>query len=209
MSKGLFITFEGIDGCGKSTQVARAKEALKKKGLRCVVTREPGGTLIGEKIRSIILSPRLPGMSDPCETFLYLAVRAQHVHEIILPALQNGDIVLCDRFADATFAYQGAGRKIPLPLLEKMNGFAAARLQPALTFLFDITVEKSRQRLKESGKKADRLEGSGAQFYESVRQGYLRLAKQYPDRIVVLQGDRSVGELSRTVCSLIIKAIRR
>jgi dTMP kinase len=205
MGKGLFVTFEGIDGCGKSTQVARAKETLEKKGVECVVTREPGGTAIGEKIRDIILSPQHGGMCDPCEALLYYAARAQHVNELIRPALEKGMIVLCDRFADATFAYQGNGRKLPLPILEEMNDFATAEIKPSLTFIFDITVDRSRARLALSGKTADRLEGSSRAFYEDVRQGYLSLAKRFPHRITVLSGERPIEELSGIVCSTIME----
>jgi dTMP kinase len=209
MRKGIFVTFEGIDGCGKTTQLERAKETLEKKGVPCLVTREPGGTLIGEKIRDIILSPEHDGMCGSCEALLYLAARAQHVNEIILPALREGAVVLCDRFSDATFAYQGNGRKLPVSVLEKMNGFATTGAQPSLTFLFDISVAISRRRLALSGKTVDRLEGSGAGFYEDVRSGYLSLAKRFPRRIIVLSGERPIEELSEIVCSRILKKINK
>jgi dTMP kinase len=121
MSKGVFVTFEGIDGCGKTTQLKLAHEFLTNKNVPCAVTREPGGTAIGEKIRAIILSPEHGEMIDRCELLLYMASRAQHAAETILPAMQRGAVVLCDRFADATFAYQGHGRGISLDILEKMN----------------------------------------------------------------------------------------
>jgi dTMP kinase len=209
MKKGLFVTFEGIDGCGKTTQVALAKETLEKKGVRCIVTREPGGTAIGEKIRDIILSPEHGGMCAPCEALLYFAARAQHVSEIIMPAIEKGAVVLCDRFSDASFAYQGNGRRLPMPLLEKMNGFATDGMQPSITFIFDITVECSRQRLARSGKAVDRLEGAGAAFYNDVRRGYLSLAKRFPGRIIVLSGIRPIEELAEIVCSKILEAIKK
>ena len=207
MKKGIFVTFEGIDGCGKTTQVIRAKEALKKIGVACIVTREPGGTAIGEKIRDIILSPEHGAMCDSCEALLYFAARAQHVNEIILPAMEKGVVVLCDRFADATFAYQGNGRKLSLPLLETINDFATAQTRPSLTFVFDISVECSRRRLALSGKTFDRLEGNDDAFYEDVRKGYLTLAKRFSDRIVVLSGQRPMDELSEIVCSTILEKI--
>jgi dTMP kinase len=208
MGKGLFITFEGIDGCGKSTQVSRTKNALTKKGVPCIVTREPGGTMIGEKIRNIILSPNNEEMCNQCEVLLYLAARAQHVHEIILPALQSGAVVLCDRFADATFAYQGRGRKLPMSLLKKMNDFAAMGIRPSLTFFLDISVECSVKRRTLSGKAVDRLEGNDKMFYNAVRNGYLSLAAQYPRRINVLKGEKPIEELTGVICSKIFKAIK-
>jgi dTMP kinase len=207
MKKGIFVTFEGIDGCGKTTQLARAKEALTTMGVECVVTREPGGSAIGEKIRDIILSPEHRAMCNSCEALLYLAARAQHVNELILPAVENGAVVLCDRFADATFAYQGNGRKLPLTLLETMNDFATAQTTPSLTFIFDISVECSRRRLVLSGKTFDRLEENDNAFYEDVCRGYLALAKRFPGRIVVLSGELPVDELSEIVCTTILEKI--
>jgi dTMP kinase len=207
MKKGLFVTFEGIDGCGKTTQLRRAKDALEKRGVRCVVTREPGGTSIGEKIRDIILSPAHGALSDSCEALLYCAARAQHVNEVILPALEKGEVVLCDRFSDATFAYQGNGRKLKFSLLQEMNKFATSGLQPSFTFLFDIPVALSRKRLAISGKSPDRLEGAGIAFYEKVRRGYLSLAKQFPRRIIVLSAEKPIEELSEIVCSKILKRL--
>jgi dTMP kinase len=205
MSKGVFVTFEGIDGCGKTTQLKLAHEFLTNKNVPCAVTREPGGTAIGEKIRAIILSPEHGEMIDRCELLLYMASRAQHAAETILPAMQRGAVVLCDRFADATFAYQGHGRGISLDILEKMNSYAVGSLKPSLTFVFDISVATSRARLANAGKTADRLEGSGAEFYEKVRSGYLALAGRYRDRIIVLSGDRPLEELSAIVGDKILE----
>jgi dTMP kinase len=198
-AKGLFVTFEGIDGCGKSTQVAEAHRRLAEKGVPCLVTREPGGTAIAERIRGILLSPDNGEMCDPCEVLLYLAARAQHCHEKIAPALKRGEVVLCDRFQEATFAYQGFGRGFDAGLLSQMNGFATAGLAPSLTFVFDVDVDTSVSRLKKTGKPQDRLESSGREFYEKVRNGYLSLATQNPDRIIVLPGTAPVQELSRRV----------
>jgi dTMP kinase len=199
MSKGLFITFEGIDGCGKTTQLLLAKETLEKSGRSCVVTREPGGTEIGEKIRGILLSPSHSKMHDECELLLYCAARAQLVRECILPAMERGAIVLCDRFAEATFAYQGHGRGLPMDTLETMNAFAAARITPSLTFVFDISVAVSMERLKKSGKALDRLEKSGREFYEKVRDGYLQLSRRYPRRIIIVPGEAPVETIALTV----------
>jgi dTMP kinase len=207
--RGLLITFEGIDGCGKSTQLACAKEALVKKGVPCVISREPGGTPISEKIRDMLLSPQNAEMCDACELLLYMAARAQHVQERIVPAMDGGAIVLCDRFAEATFAYQGFGRGLPLDLLEKINSFATEAIQPSFTFIFDIPVELARERLRKTGKTIDRLEGSGMEFFEKVRKGYIALAGRYSDRIMVLPGEKPVEELSGIVCEKILELYRQ
>ena len=204
---GLFVTFEGIDGCGKSTQVALARKALAAQGIACRVTREPGGAAISEKIRSILLSVDNREMCNACEVLLYLAARAQHVHEMIAPRLSAGDVVLCDRFMDATFAYQGAGRGVSMDLLLSMNSFATAGVVPHLTFVFDLDVERAMARLKKTGKPADRLEGSDREFHEAVRRGYLALASKNPGRIHVLKGDAPADELSRIVIDAIIRAL--
>ena len=148
MRKGIFITFEGIDGCGKSTQLELAARRLKEEAFPVLVTREPGGTAIAEKIREILISPQNSEMVNECELLLYLAARAQHVREKIIPALEQVFIVLCDRFQEATFAYQGFGRNIPLDLLKKINNFATGGLNPHLTFIFDISVELSCARIQ-------------------------------------------------------------
>jgi dTMP kinase len=199
MNNGVFVTFEGIDGCGKSTQVAEARRRIEKKGIPCLVTREPGGTAIGESIRGVLLSPDNSEMCDPSEVLLYCAARAQHCRELIVPALARGDVVLCDRFQEATFAYQGFGRGFPLDVLGRINDFATAGLEPSLTFVFDIDVGTSIARLKKTDKLPDRLESSGRDFYEKVRQGYLTLASRHPERIIVLPGTDAVDRLSQTV----------
>jgi dTMP kinase len=202
---GLFVTFEGIDGCGKSTQVDAARRGLEEKGIACMMTREPGGAPISEKVRGILLSPGNDEMCNACEVLLYLAARAQHVHEKITPALAGGGVVLCDRFMDATFAYQSYGRGVPLEQLFTMNDFATGGVVPSLSFVFDIDVETAFSRLKKTKKMPDRLERSGREFYEKVRSGYLALASLYPQRIVVLNGTATVDELSRTVLESIMR----
>ena len=195
MKKGLFITFEGIDGCGKSTQIAKAAEYLKEKGISLIVTREPGGTPLGEKIRELILSPKNSEMKNSCELLLYLSARAQHVEEKIKPALEKGTTVLCDRYQEATFAYQGFGRGYPLNLLQKLNAFATGGLVPSKTFIFDITVECAFDRMKKTGKAPDRLEKNSKEFYQKIREGYLALASAHPQRIKLIQGEKSVDEI--------------
>jgi dTMP kinase len=198
-TKGLFVTFEGIDGCGKSTQVEEARKGLERKGITCLVTREPGGTEISESIRKILLSPDNKEMCDPCEVLLYLAARAQHCCEKIAPALKRGEVVLCDRFQVATFAYQGYGRGFPLDTLERINEFATDGVTPSLSFVFDIDVDTSIARLKKSNKLPDRLESSSRDFYEKVRKGYLELASHAVDRIIVLSGTDPVEKLAKIV----------
>lgn len=199
MHKGLFITFEGIDGCGKSTQVSIVAKRLVDSGVDCIVTREPGGPAIAEKIRQILLDPANKAMSNSCEVLLYLAARAQHVHETIMPALESGRVVLCDRFTDATMAYQGYGRQTPLDTLFKLNTFATQGLVPDMTFVFDIPLSVAGIRLKQTGKAPDRLEGDSRAFHERIRQGYHSLAAAHPDRIVMLDGEKSPEELCSAV----------
>lgn len=199
MMRGLFIAFEGIDGCGKSTQLARAAARLAGEGHTVVSTREPGGTAIAEKIREILIAPENGEMRNECELLLYLAARAQHVREKIAPALEKGAIVLCDRFQLATFAYQGFGRSMPLPLLTTINNFATGGLVPDITFVFTLSVEASFRRLKEMKKRPDRLELTGADFFSRISQGYRALAQQDPLRTVIVNGDQPVDTIAKTV----------
>jgi dTMP kinase len=196
---GLFVAFEGIDGCGKSTQLACAAKRLEDEGHPVVTTREPGGTAIAEKIRAILIDPTHREMHNECELLLYLAARAQHVREKIKPALEKGAIVLCDRFQLATFAYQGFGRSIPLSLLKTMNEFATGGLTPDVTFIFDISVEASFNRMKAMNKRPDRLELSGADFFSRISQGYRALAQQDPLKTALLDGDQPVDAIAKTV----------
>jgi|WetSurMetagenome_2_1015567.scaffolds.fasta_scaffold02431_2 dTMP kinase len=205
--KGLLVTFEGIDGCGKSTQVELARRMLSQKGIACLVTREPGGTPTAERIRDILLSPD-NAVSDECEVLLYFAARAQHVREKIVPALDKGVTVLCDRFALATFAYQGYGRGIPMRVLKNMNRFATGGVEPALTFVFDIGVDAAFLRLKKTGKRPDRLEASGRKFYKKVRKGYRELARKNPGRIILLNGGTGIDDLADIVGGKIIRKLR-
>lgn len=199
MMRGLFIAFEGIDGCGKSTQLSCAAEKLAAEGHPVVTTREPGGVAIAEKIREILIAPAHHEMHNECELLLYLAARAQHVREKIVPALEKGAIVLCDRFQMATFAYQGFGRSIPMPLLKTINDFATGGVVPDITFVFTITVEASFKRLKEMNKRPDRLELAGADFFSRINQGYRTLAHEDPLGTVLINGDQPVDKIAETV----------
>jgi len=204
---GLFITFEGIDGCGKSTQVCEAQKILLSRNVPHCVTREPGGTVISEKIRDILLSPQNSAMCDQCEMLLYFAARAQHVHETIKPALAAGTIVLCDRFMEATFAYQGFGRGVSMKLLTDMNMYVTGGLVPSLTFVFDVDVDTAISRMAKTNKQLDRMESGGRAFYEKVREGYLSLAKQFPDRIVLISGTDPIAAISAAVVAKIEERI--
>ena len=185
IEKGLFVTFEGIDGCGKTTQVTALKDSLEKKGTKVIVIREPGATLIGEKIRSILLDKANSGMSSETELLLYEAARAQIVNEVIRPALKAGKVVICDRFYDSSVAYQGYARGLPLESIDSLNRFAAGGLEPDLTFLLDLPAQAARDRMNIREGSEDRLEIEGLLFMEKVRAGYLELAGKHA-RIITL-----------------------
>jgi len=201
--KGKFYTFEGIDGCGKSTQLARVAERLQSIGTPCLVTREPGGAPISEKIRELLISPDNKGMCSETELLLYLAARAQHVREIIKPAVDRGETVLCDRFEQATFAYQGGGRGLDVEVIHRINSFATGGIAPDMTFIIDISVEISQERLNKIGKGKDRMESAGAQFFERVRAGYMSAASADPRRIKLLDGTKGVDELTDEILGVI------
>ncbi len=208
MKKGFFFTFEGIDGCGKSTQLSKVAQVLTSRGLPVVVTREPGGTVIAEKIREILISPEHSEMVDECEILLYCAARAQHVREKIIPAIEQGKIVLCDRFQEATFAYQGFGRSISMETLNKLNTYATGGLNPDRTFIFDLSVESSFDRMIKMNKMKDRLEQNGKEFFERIRRGYLLLAESSPQRIVLLDGEQTIDAISDDVLFYINEPIK-
>ncbi len=198
MKRGLFITFEGADGCGKSTQLNMLADYLTKKGFEVVVTREPGAKGLGEKIREILLNYD-DIVSDRCESFLFLADRAQHIDMIVNPAVEAGKIVLCDRHTDSTVAYQGYGRQLPLDRIKMLNEMAVNGRHPDLTFVFDIDVETSMKRV---GDDKDRMESAGKEFHNRVRYGYLEIAKQEPKRVKVLDATKTIDEISKLVIDL-------
>ena len=195
MKKGYFITFEGAEGSGKSTQIRNAVAFLKKKGYSVVMLREPGGTRISEAIREILLDKKLKEMTDVTELLLYLAARAQIVREKILPALKKGKIVICDRFEDSTWAYQGYGRKIPMAGIEQASQLVRGRLKPDLTFVLDIDTTKGLKR----GGRHDRIEREALSFHRRVRQGFLSLAKKDPKRIAVLDSSQPLEWVSQKI----------
>jgi dTMP kinase len=190
---GIFIVFEGIDGAGKTCQMEKTKEYLLSRGLDVVMTREPGGTVIGEKIRELLLDPAHKKMDDRCELLLYGASRAQHLAEIILPALQNGKAVLCDRFHLSTVAYQGYGRGLDLDAIEAMNEIATAGVSPDLTVILDVPADIGFQRILENrDAPKDRLEQEKQVFFQKVREGYLKEAKKRKRNFVVVDGNREI-----------------
>jgi len=183
---GFFITVEGIEGSGKSTLTQGLIEFLRGKGFEVVYSREPGGTTVGEKIREILLD-REQQMDPMTEVFLFLAARRENVRRNILPALQNGKIVVCDRYADSTIAYQGYGRGLPIKVLRRLNKFATLGIKPDLTFVIDIDPRKGLERM--SDKDLDRIEREDLLFHERVREGYHKIAKIAAKRVKVLDGE--------------------
>jgi dTMP kinase len=190
MMRGLFITFEGTEGSGKSTQIEFLARHLIRRGHKVVATREPGGTAFGEQIRNVLLSVKNRRLDPRAELFLYLASRTQHLEEIILPALKKGKIVLCDRFTDATLAYQGFGRRLDMKIVRTAAGYAAKGVTPHLTLLLDLDVRVGLARVKNRGRR-NRLDREQREFHERVRAGYLRLARMEPRRIKVIEASRT------------------
>ena len=194
MARGRFITFEGSEGCGKSTQVQRLATRLEQAGVRTLVTREPGGTAIGEKIRDLLqFAPESFAMTPETEVLLFEASRAQLVRETIQPALEQGTVVISDRFFDSTTVYQGVARKLSPDIVATLNVFAVGDTRPDVTFILDIDVETARARMLRRVRPVavkDRMEEEPVEFYERVCQGYRELAKAEPDRFVVIDGDR-------------------
>ena len=205
--RGKFITFEGPEGGGKSTQVQTLAEWLRKQGKKVVVTREPGGTRMSELIRALVRDE----MEDPpvtrCEVLLFLAARAQVVSQVIRPALARGEWVVCDRFADSTFAYQGYGRGIDVGLLRNFNDFATEGLVPDLTILLDVPLEVSRARLAArqaaTATAADRIEQAGTMFHRRLREGFLELAQADPKRFAVIDSSGGVEQVAAAVAAAV------
>jgi dTMP kinase len=200
---GRFITFEGVEGSGKTTQIQMLSDHLETRGVDHVLTREPGGTAVGNQVRRLVLNPEYRDMTPSCELLLYAAARAQHIEEVIRPALAEGRLVLCDRFTDATLAYQGYGRGIPLDLIRSLHELEVLSLKPDLTVVFDIDARAALQRARsrDSGAAHDesRFEREDFVFHERVRRGYLDLVRWDPKRYVVLDAAGTVEEVHRRV----------
>ena len=202
-----FITFEGGDGSGKTTQLKALEGYLTERGKSCIATREPGGTSLGNLIRQVLLEVGKQPITSPTELFLYLADRAQHIHEVIIPAIKQGKVILCDRHTDSTLAYQGYGRGIDLGLLRSLNDIASQGIEPDLTFLFDCPVEIGLSRTAQRQSQAttgagreDRFEREKVEFHERVREG---LARAEPHRFRIIDATRSVEEIAREIENVI------
>lgn len=202
MNKAKFITFEGVDGAGKSTHLNWFAETLRQRGLDVLVTREPGGTPLGERLRDILLNQP---MHAETEALLMFAARLEHIEQVIKPALKRGTWVVSDRFSDASFAYQGGGRGVPLDKLEQLERWVHADLQPDLTLLFDIPVEVARQRLS-NNTTLDRFEQEKGAFFEKVRQAYLERCKKNPQRFALIDAaqtpEKVKADLEKIVSSV-------
>jgi dTMP kinase len=198
--KGKFITFEGIDGAGKSSHVEWLAETLRQRGLVVVVTREPGGTELGEKLRSLLLSE---SMHLETETLLMFAARREHLAQVIEPALKRGEWVVCDRFTDATFAYQGGGRGLDRNKLQQLEHWVHENRQPDLTLLFDLPLDVARERIALASRVLDRFEQERADFHERVRQVYLDRAKNNPSRIRVIDGQETIENIRKSLEQII------
>ncbi|MEE9571450.1 MAG: dTMP kinase [Candidatus Neomarinimicrobiota bacterium] len=196
LNKGKFITFEGIDGCGKSTQVKMLVEKLEQLNMDVITIREPGGTRISESIRDILLYRNTHELGERTEALLMTASRAQLTKEVILPALNKGIWVISDRYGDSTLAYQGGGRKVDIDYLEKINKFATYDTVPDLTFFIDILPDEGVKRQKT---KQDRIEQAGVDFQSNTRMQYLKLAKKYSDRIIVIDGQENIDTIHKNI----------
>jgi dTMP kinase len=199
MRKAKFITFEGVDGAGKSTHLEWFANALRQRGIDLLVTREPGGTPLGERLREILLNEP---MHAETEALLMFAARREHVEQVIRPALQRGTWVISDRFSDASFAYQGGGRGVALNKLEQLEQWVHGDLQPDLTLLFDIPIEVARQRLA-NNVSLDRFEQELGSFFEKVRQAYLARSQKTPDRFAVIHAEKTRDEVQKSLEKII------
>ena len=198
MAKGIFITLEGIEGVGKTTQVDYLGEALRQRGHTVTITREPGGTSVGESIRNILLNSLDLDISDETELLLIFAARAQHIARVIEPALARGEVVICDRFTDASFAYQGGGRGIADEKIQLLKDWVQKSLSPDLTLLLDAPVEIGMERADKRGE-LDRFESEDLRFFESIREKYLELAREETDRIVVIDASSDMENVQDQV----------
>ncbi|CAN7149805.1 dTMP kinase [Paenibacillus sp. LjRoot56] len=202
---GIFITFEGPDGSGKTTQLKKIAQELQKLGHDVLVTREPGGTSISDKIRSIILDPVNGEMVDQAEVLLYAASRAQHVHELILPALKAGRIVLCDRFIDASVAYQSYGLGVDIEMVKNISKYASSGLQATRTYMMDVPVEVSLERLNQRAgateftQQLDRIEQKNVEYHSRVRAGFHQIAADHPKRVIMIDANRDAERIAADI----------
>jgi dTMP kinase len=199
-----FITFEGSEGCGKTTQVGRLAGRLERAGVPWLITREPGGTPIGESIRDLLqFAPHNSNMTSETELLLFEASRSQLVREVIKPALERGMCVIADRFSDSTTVYQGAARKLDRQTIERLNVFAVGDCVPEITFVLDVDAATAESRMQRQPRKADRMEQQPVEFYELVREGYRELAAHDPKRIVMIDGSGDVDEIEKQIWEML------
>lgn len=205
-SRGRFITLEGIEGAGKTTQLEAVRTCLADRGIPVIVTREPGGSPIAERIREVLLDPACRGMAEDAELLLMFAARAEHLTRKIRPALERGTWVVCDRFTDATYAYQGGGRGIDVRRISLLEDYVQGSMRPDLTLLFDLPV---REGLARAGRRSapDRFESETLSFFEGVRAAYLGLAVRYPRRICILDASAPEPDVSIRACQLVTEFI--
>ena len=205
MARLPFITFEGSEGCGKSTQVQRLAARLEKLGVPFLITRDPGGTAIGESIRELLqFAPQSAGMTPETELLLFEASRSQLVRELIKPALESGKCVIADRFFDSTTVYQGVARKLDRKIVRQLNAFTVGDCVPDVTFLLDVDLTTARARMK-GPRRPDRMEQQSDEFYEEVRDGYQELAKCERNRVVIVQGWQSPDEIEKEIWATLVK----
>lgn len=204
---GKFISIEGIEGAGKSTQLSFIRDFLEQRGITVRVTREPGGTELGEQIRELLLTPRDTGMSHDAELLLMFAARAEHIEQVIKPALARGEWVLCDRFVDATFAYQGGGRGIQSDRIAAISDWTLKGLQTDLTFLFDLPVEQGQARVIKRQQEKDRFEQEKTAFFQQIRECYLERAANEPKRIKVIDSSRDITAIQAQLKTLLTEML--
>lgn len=202
IQKGKFITIEGGEGAGKSTNIEFIKGYIEDNGIDLVCTREPGGTLYAEKIRDLLLSHEAESLAPNAELLLIFAARAQHLSEFILPALERGQWVLCDRFTDATYAYQGAGRNLGYEPVSTLETFVQGDMRPDLTLILDIPVELGMSRVEQRGEK-DRFETEQIEFFETIRQAYLNVAAENSQRYKVIDTSQSLQQVQQDIAAII------
>lgn len=208
MSKGIFVTFEGGEGSGKTTLIRLIKEKLESLNYKVVSTREPGGSKIAEAIRSIILDVDNTEMDAKTEALLYASSRRQHLVDIVLPALEENKIVLCDRYIDSSLAYQGYARGLGISEVYKINQYATEGIMPKMTFFIDVAPEVGLERIKENNRSENRLDKEKILFHQMVHQGYLIVAKKFKKRIKIINGSRSVNEVYNDIMRIILDNIK-
>lgn len=208
---GCFITLEGGEGTGKTTHLHTIRQYLQEQDIKCISTREPGGTTVSEAIRGVLLDTELPAMHSDTELLLMFAARNEHLKQVIIPALQQGIWVICDRFTDASYAYQGYGRGLPLSRIAALENWVQGELLPDFTLLFDLDVEISQQRVNkrssDNAQQIDRFEREQLAFHQKVREGYLQHAQEHPQRFITIQADNTLDAVKQGVLQALARII--